>query len=468
MLDNISFFSTTPTYIGIESSGSTVKIAVVRKGRKGWSLTSLKEIPREGNVNPLHNLPEEGISVTAVDSQNVLVRSTEVKLKKEKDIFSALEYQVEPLLPYPADKAILQAQIIEKKESGSALTLFAVRKDHLQDHLDQLNFSPEIVTCVPYALAAFSELLPASGLPFLILHLGEEEITCILVEQGKLLASRAFPKKANLEKEIQKTLLSFASTNKTKIFETIYLLGKDLSLREAIQKETGKNVYLPYSPQLSLSQEETARYGLALGIAISAATLNFRKKDFAYPHPWKRIKKPLSAYFVFATLLAASLFCYGKFDLSNQKKQVEQAYASLLSMEGKKGSETSFKTTQEYLENLEKLETEIGAKPDTFPLIPRVPLVKDVLGWLSSFPQLSIDTLHYSLVKRPDFSHRKEHYKVKVDLELTAKNPVAARSFHEALQNANSFVDPQGEIQWASVKGKYKVSFYLKDKTNYN
>ncbi len=223
MLDNISFFSTAPVYIGIESSGSTVKIAVVRKGRKGWSLTSLKEVPREGNVNPLHNLPKEGISVTAVDSQNVLVRSTEVKLKKEKDIFSALEYQVEPLLPYPADKAILQAQIIEKKESSSVLTLFAVRKDHLQDHLDQLNFSPEMITCVPYALTAFSELLPASGPPFLILHLGEEEVTCVLVEQGKLLASRAFPKKANFEKEIQKNSSQLCFDQKTKVFETIYL-----------------------------------------------------------------------------------------------------------------------------------------------------------------------------------------------------------------------------------------------------
>jgi len=35
------------------------------------------------------------------------------------------------------------------------------------------------------------------------------------------------------------------------------------------------------------------------------------------------------------------------------------------------------------------------------------------------------------------------------------------------LITSNDFVDPKGEIKWTATKGKYRTSFYLKDKTIY-
>lgn len=71
------------------------------------------------------------------------------------------------------------------------------------------------------------------------------------------------------------------------------------------------------------------------------------------------------------------------------------------------------------------------------------------------------------MVKRPDFPHKKEKYKVRVDLEISAKDAASARIFQEALKNQKTLADTNEEIQWLPVKGKYKVSFYLKDKTKY-
>ncbi len=71
------------------------------------------------------------------------------------------------------------------------------------------------------------------------------------------------------------------------------------------------------------------------------------------------------------------------------------------------------------------------------------------------------------MVKRPDFQHKKDTYRVKVELEFTTKDQAVARSFQEALKNSHSLADPKEEISWIASRGKYKTSFYLKDKTKY-
>ena len=461
----MSFFPTPPVYAGIDVNAHSTHIAQLRKSRKGWEVADLKTYSPDEVVNPL----DMGILIAPIPSRETLVRTCELQIKKEKDIKAALAFQLEPQLPYPADKAVIQSQTVEKKADGTLLTAFVVRKDHLQARLDTLyekGFTPEKITCVPFALTALSTLFPQTVSPQFIVHEGEEEITCILVEQGKLLAARAFDRKRDIGTEVQKTILSFSSSHKTKGFDAILLLGKE---NEAIQKATGKSVLFPSASTLLLSQEELIRYGLAIGTALAGEDLDFRQKEFAYPHQWRRIKKPLFACASLSFVLVAALFGFGKIAMNHKKKAIEHAYLSLLKAEGKtvKGVEAPA-TSYEYLRSLTQIEKEVRARPDTYPLLPDIPKVRELLAWLSSQQAIEVESLHYSMVKRPDFSRKNERYKIKVELEFSARDSNAANAFHDVLVSPSKFIDPKEEVQWTAGKGKYRTSFYLKDKTRYS
>ena len=127
------------------------------------------------------------------------------------------------------------------------------------------------------------------------------------------------------------------------------------------------------------------------------------------------------------------------------------------------------------------LEKEIKEAPDFIALNPNVPRVSDVLAWLTTHPNVGfemvpeknedasilIENFNYALVKRPEEKKRDLKYQVKIDLEFTSPSPKSAREFHDALIAPNEMVDLKGEIKWSSTRGKYKTSFYLKDKTFY-
>lgn len=476
----MSFFPTKPQFVGIELTSSSIKIVSLRKNRNGWEILNLKEVSLEKPVNPLYNISKEGTVISSISSREVLVRNVEMQIKRKKDIFSALEFQVEPLLPYSCDKAIIQAQIIAETNKKTLLTAFSVRVDHLENHLKQLgdfHIEPEKVTCIPYALAAFSTLSPLSHSPLLVVHVGCDEVSCALVEKGKLLASHAFDRSLDLTNELQKTILSFSTSHKTKQFEAILLLGQDPSLSETIQKASSKPVFFPLCPSLPLSQEELIRFGLSIGIALSSSGPNFRQKTFTYPHPWKKLKKPLLAYSTLTSIFFVIFFSFLQVSLNHKKREIKNTFQALLKMENKSDPlSQTLVTAGEYSLFLKNLEKEIQSRPETFPLLPKIPQVKEVLAWLSTHPNvvaknttlLTFDTFRYSMVKRPSFTNRNERYKVKVELEFSTLSSQVASAFHEALLSPNPFIDPKEEVEWLIGKGKYKASFYLNDKTRYH
>jgi type IV pilus assembly protein PilM len=126
------------------------------------------------------------------------------------------------------------------------------------------------------------------------------------------------------------------------------------------------------------------------------------------------------------------------------------------------------------------LQKELQGTPDSFPLFANTPRVSDVLAWLSQHPaavlvdakgnrqpKIQIDNFSYTMLKRPQQGKKQEKYQVKVELEFSSPTPKWAREFHDALIAPNDWIDPKGEVKWGSSRGKYKTSFFLKDKTAY-
>lgn len=470
-------FQLQPASIGVDIGKSLLRFAALRRTQKGWKVEVLKEISNEEDPLPFCNQYNKNILVSAVNTRDVLIRLCEIELKKKKDVLTALEFHVEPLLPYSLDKALVQPQIIGVKETATLLSVCAIRKDHLALHLETLKFhglEPEVVTSRCHALAALSLLLSQTQAPFLLVHEGEDELAIVLVEKGIVLAARSVESKKDPALEIQKILLSFAAAHKTKSYEAIYFFGKDPALKTLFQNLSDKPVLPPSSPLLSLTHDEWIHYGLAIGIALAYKGVNFRQKEFAYPRPFKRMKGPLALYFALTLSLAVTIGFIGEMAIAQKKESIGRAYTALMK-DAEKNFDLLPESSEKYTLALNAFENELKGKPETFSLLPQVPKAKEVLSWLTSLTgpagregaPIVIEALHYQMVTRPDFSQKKEKYRVRVDLEWSAQDFNSARAFQEALKSDHSLVDNTEEIQVFQTRGKYKATFFLKDKTKY-
>ena len=255
------------------------------------------------------------------------------------------------------------------------------------------------------------------------------------------------------------------------------------------------------------SSQELHSYAVPIGLALSSLPgslekIDFRQQDLAYPHPWKRLTIPIATYFLAIILLACSFSFLSHEILKHQENQIKQTYLDLLknmnrsyqdfeaafhaknphaydSFDGKTPKIEQLEQ-EDFAQRLAFLQKELQATPDSFPLFANVPRVSDVLAWLSQHPtvvsidehgnkqtKLQIDNFDYTMLKRPQSGKKQEKYQVKVELEFTSPTPKWAREFHDALIAPNDWIDPKGEIKWNSNRGKYKTSFFLKDKTAY-
>jgi len=195
--------------VGIDFEGMEVKAAFLSKTKSGPKVEKLASIPlssdEEGNVKPLYidnesleKITEKWLLVSGLATSDVLIRPLELNLAKRKDIESILGFQVEPILPYPVEEAILDFSIISQDSKGAKVVFQSVLKNSLKEHLNRFEMvgaEPEIVTSTPAALAAFGYFFsttPRSTWPQFILLFGNKRTVCVLAQEGKVLAAHSF------------------------------------------------------------------------------------------------------------------------------------------------------------------------------------------------------------------------------------------------------------------------------------
>jgi len=558
--------------IGLEREDGMLRAAQLTLKRGQPALERLCGVPLaqahpSDHVNPLYIGPEDellhaaltrDLVVTVLETPQILVRPLEIKLKKARDINAVLAFQAEPLLPYPIENAILDKIVLEQGVEGSRLTLLAARKDHVQQHLanwEQLQITPEVISCVPVALAFFSQRFSSTTQPHFVVHLGLSSTTCALVQGGKLWAAQAFDTGLQslfhavsqdlpdlslppIEALTQLDYLNLSSTDtpqllaaldnwRRELMRLFYALGKqsrDCNVDEvlltgdgstignlglSLTRDLNKPPLTPINdPLFPVSPSQLQQYAVPIGAALSALptakeSVNFRQQEMAYADPWKRLKQPLSVYAAACLGVALALFIFGKSYVGYQQDQLRQEYVDLLATINKpyatfekeylikhpssrRGDEELLLPSQLHSEEiatrLQMIQKELREAPNTFPLQPNIPRVSDVLAWISNHPKvvgqskdeegnplppLQIESFSYALAKRPDLKKPQEHYQVKVELEFSSPTPKLAREFHDALIAPNDLVDPKGEVKWSSNRGRYRTSFFLKDKTVY-
>jgi type IV pilus assembly protein PilM len=538
-----------PTSIGLEHTSSGVKGANLVAGHKSPTLNKLWTFrPEIDNVKPLYI--HHPFLTSGLEGKEILVRSMHLPLTKDKDIEAALAFQAEPLLPYAADQALLAYQVTSKTQDSTILTLLAARKEAVKAHLEfwqNFNIEPEKIACVPSALCQFGSTYFSSNKAYLILHLQFQGMTCVLIKEGKLWASfsqseglelllnaqaqegiASLPQSEGewqtlmhqknsplaeaikrLQKEIAKMSYALAKELRGEAIEGVVVTG-EASEWDGLSRVLIQHLNLPLllcEARNGYSTRELLSYAVPIGLALGSlpghpSFIDFRQQEWSYPHPWRRLLKPLATYFAVMILLSLTFYFFGQQYLHYQEDRLRQTYLDLLSGMHKSHeqfelaflaknsksreqfNEDTSKVEQlqqgDLMERLAFLQKELQATPDSFPLFANIPRVSDVFAWLSQHPavafldeeghpqtRLQIENFSYTMLKRPQQGKKQEKYQVKIELEFSSPTPKWAREFHDALIIPNDWVDPKGEVKWSSNRGKYKTSFFLKDKTVY-
>lgn len=381
--------------IGLELTATNIKIAVVNQVHGVPVIEELQSIPLSQASNVKQFYTQQPFITTGVSGSEILLRVLELPLTKEKDINESLIFQAEPLLPYPIDQALLAKQTLNQSAEGTELLLLTLKKEALQAHLDrwqEIQIEPEKVACVQAALCQFGKTYISAEKAVIIVHMQQETTTCVLILEGKLLASfsqqeglnllyraveKDFPNEDAQEKIKSLDFASLPPESSPHLTTALKRLQQNVAkMTFALIKElkgpspdfialTGDGVHLLHFSQALLQQlpspiwnedfsqdkvslKDKLSFAEGIGLAINSLPsqkepIDFRVQEFAYAQPWKRIKVPLGAYFVCILLLSTIFYFFSRDLLRLEEIEIKRNYVDLLANIGK--SYDQFETT---------------------------------------------------------------------------------------------------------------------------
>jgi len=448
--------------VGLQIEGAFLKAAHLEQKKGKVHLLELYSIDVSGeNTLPLQ-LTDRGkklasdlrshLSISAICSSETLVRPLFVQLKKDKDIDAVIEFQAEPIIPYPTNEAAIDWLKVAQEDNGSHLSVYAVKKDHVQRHLEQWKLygvDPENVSVVPAAITAFANYFVAGESSYFVVHIGEESTTCCLIYEGKLLGAQslhrgtkdliaALKKDANIsidsieftkiDKEkysnlcraidqfrldLMKNILGLTKLLKGAELDKILVTGLGSTFSELSPKLCSDlkktQVYVEIPSEFECSKETLLQYDISVGLALSGlpkvySQIDLRKNELAYPNPWKRLMKPVAFYFLACLLLAWGAYVSGNASLGYKEDLLKEKFGSLLALmdkpytsfeaeyESSQGSDEVLSinelNTDDLFDRLDYLNEELDKAPEPIALMPNTPRVSDVFAWLAMHPNV--------------------------------------------------------------------------------
>ena len=418
-------------------------LALIKRDRNQFFIEHLRTF--EPHVKPLDILKsvlhrKSPKIVSGLPAKDLILRRVHLKLKTKKEILSALPFQLEQHLPFPAsDTLVIPTLHMGKK--GSDVDLLATTKDKLDSHLHPLKekgVDPDVITAEPIALFRFAQYLFPQHASLLVYH----------------------PKNQTLAVMKDRSLVAFQTVREGDLPRALAYIQKKYPEIEQILNIG--SIPLDTSLQcLKVENEDWIPYATAIGMALDAAKGDEQSRQFRYgslraERHKKREKRKVVGFFVCCALFCASLLTFGHLHL---KTESEAFLTSLNLPEG-----VSLKQVSHDLEIALRKSDQASLSLST------VPPVHEVIAWLSAHPKLdedaSITRLHYQITKCPRLGTKTKTFAAKVDVEFTTSLPRVARSFHESLLHDRVFVDKRQDIRFSSEHGLYKVSFFLKARSS--
>lgn len=411
-------------YIGYHAG----KIALVSKEKNRIEIRAFSEF--EGDVKQLYKDRTE--LVTGLKTQEVLLRSLTLKLKSKREVMATLPFQVETLIPYDEEEAILLPTLYKGKEETEVF-LLASSKKTVASHLEGLDFDPDRISCVPLALYRFARhFFPK--VDNLFFH---HEDIFVVISGGRIQSAHgAKPQE-----------MGRISAYLHKKYPDVDHFFSSSSLEE-----------FSHLKPLFLEKEELGHFATPIGLALDGAfndheSAQFRQGKLASPNKQKRLKKQLTT---FGAVCAAFCLCVLVMGQCHLKKRERAILSTLAAPQGTSLSRYA-----------EQLERSVYEKRSGKIVVSTMPKVSEVLTWLSTHPKLdeecSITHFRYQMVRAPKLGSSARKFEAKVELELTTQNPRTARAFHEALLHDRGMVNQKMDVKWSADHGIYRATFYLKE-----
>lgn len=496
--------------------GDRVQWAVLQKKSSGFLLHAYGvDHSSEQASATVHGIAKDAqYTVSVLPSSVTLSRQIHLPPLPPKDLDAAVIDMLDQTLAVGIEGGCIAYESIAQDETSQTLNTYLAKQQAVEEHIAQiqrLEIDPEWVFPKASCLGSFISYFSLNGWQHII-DIGLSEITIVLVFDGRVVESRSIVGRseifANLnapdaarDEQLRQLLQHLA--------ETVWAYTERYEITDGSLTVTGDVLSHPLATSLisefisiPLSAIHTTSTDVSVlksAAAIGAAFLtqrpgiipNFRVKTLAFSNPLLHWKRPLLSFCIGCLIMAALIVWYGerraesiisdmRDDWTTITKTAHTTPEEVTSLTGQviQGRPTSQTTPDQIVTQGKWLLTSLEKKA-SFPLQPNLPRFMDVIGWVSqlikeaaSMPPMENEkcdvlNLSYQMVKRPTKNHPKEKYQIRVDLEFSTPSVALARSLHDRLTSNALWIDQSSEIKWMPGNGKYRVSFFLRDKTIY-
>lgn len=496
--------------LGLHFDSPYLRAAVLKKNKNKVEIYALKSCPEldPALLGPLFKKKRK--SSTGLSGKNVLTRVVPTQLGKSRHWETALRFQAETTSLLPPDQVLHVPVLLgPKKENALIHTASKEAIEALLKKCSLLGVDPDRVTSLPVGIIRYIRWKLPSLLDAYLIDLGSEETTAIWMEQGELKKSfcleqgiegllQAFwndQKRILLEKEAEGAakrfnVLRYPSHNFPKLHETLSHFRSNLTkailsfsqeggaktviftgridpffnltpfllegFREAVSAESNRS--LP---------EEEPKYAAAIGMALDSS-LQLRQGPFFPEKIWQR-RGVLATLGLVASFLLTTFLCW--WGMQSLKERTSTLNTFLQKELASWNLPISPKKPEVLLRTWSQA---VQAHKKEYPLIPRSPKAREFLSWIASDPffqqlkeegdPLELLELHYRLLEFPTAGSPNKEYKTQAELLFKVKDPLTAERFRSYLLQQKEWVDLREKPSWEEKNGRYKTTFFLKNR----
>lgn len=420
MLNPFKEFFAPKFMVGLEVTDSYIGAVQVFNTLKGLEIDRIafREIENADRISQelTEFFTKEGLRhemlISCLPMSSSIVRQIPLTFDKAKKIDKIIKYQMEPYVPYPIDKIV-----VDFLPSGpdDNITTIGVQKDLLAKHMSRLTgakLEPQVVSLDDIALFHLytSNNRGETGKVVCILHFGQDENVIQVICENRLDFMRSLPKGEENLDQLKNTLKLYQLEKPDVLISEILITGYsdvDQGMADRITEvtKTKTSVWRPFDALTNKkNQVDTAlqaKLSVSLGLAVSVLdpgekVFDLRKEEFT-----NRASLNLRKTFTFmfsAIFILVFLFTFNVY----QKLYIDEKRHSELKLEIKQIFSSTFPKTgvivkgQELAQMSRKIEEETGKYTWLEDLTgggKALDILMVLTRTISGFPDVKIDNL---------------------------------------------------------------------------
>ncbi len=344
--------------LGIDIDRTALRGALLKTAFRRVEVERYVKVPLSQSAESLGRAPElhdafasllralgrpPDVVVSALDGEQASLRVVELPMAAAKRVAEVLPFELESLLPFDIDEAVLDYQPIETHEGQLRLLAAAALRERVREHLALFQgtpFEPREVAVGAIALDGLRALCPEVGTGRrMIVELSDRETNVCTLVNGRAAFGRTLsvgadglPHRApELLMGLKQTLAAYRAAGGSPI-DVTYLAGKGelASFGSQLSEELGAEVELlqlpgPEEGTSAGPSEFTRAAALAARFTNSGKRINFRSGEFVHT----RSRSELASYFNLIAVCALVVLVAAVFSLKVRQSVLSSEQAAL-------------------------------------------------------------------------------------------------------------------------------------------